>query len=62
MMDSRDEKELGKLAYDAYVESVGGVAFNGDRLPPFEGVPLKINVAWIAAARAVASAVGSERE
>lgn len=62
MMDSCDEKEMGKLAYEAYVESVGGVAFNGDKLPAFEDVPLKINVAWIAAARAVASAVRSERE
>jgi hypothetical protein len=55
------ENELGRLAYDTYVQSVGGVAFNGDKLPPFEGLSVKISVAWVAAARAVACAVRNEQ-
>jgi hypothetical protein len=54
--------ERGKLAYDVYCESVGGVAFNGDQLPPFDedgDGPNRdqIRAAWIAAAAAVAADV-----
>lgn len=60
-MDSRNEQDMGRLAYETYKQSVGGKAVNGDDLPAFENLPLKINVAWIAAARAVATEVRSER-
>lgn len=60
-MDSRNEADMARLAYETYCESVGGKAFNGDDLPPFEHVPLKITTAWVAAARAVATAVRNER-
>jgi hypothetical protein len=60
-MDSRNEMDMAKAAYDAYKESVGGTAFNGDQLPEFSGLNLKITTAWLAAARAVATAVRSER-
>lgn len=47
---------LARIAYDAYCESVGGKAFNGDDLPPFADVPQRIKDAWIAAVTAVKDA------
>lgn len=56
------EKELARLAYEAYCESVGGKsAITGDPLPIYEALPIDVHVAWIAAARAVASRVRNER-
>lgn len=60
-MDSRNELDMAEASYNAYSESVGGKAVNGDTLPPFGQLSLKITTAWIAAARAVATAVRSER-
>lgn len=50
-------ESLAKVAYDAYCVSVGGKAFNGDDLPPFENVPERIQRAWIAAVVAVKEAI-----
>lgn len=52
----------GQLAYDTYCETVGGRAFNGDQLPPFDqdgDGPNRdhIRAGWIAAALAVAEDV-----
>lgn len=47
---------LARIAYDAYCESVGGKAFNGDNLPPFDDVPQRIKNAWLAAVNAVTEA------
>ena len=56
------EGELAKVAYNSYVASVGGTSpITGDPLPPFEGLSLQVTAGWIAAARAVATAVRSER-
>lgn len=33
-MTSEQVKEAAMIAYDAYNEAVGGVAWNGDKLPP----------------------------
>lgn len=60
-MDTRNEDEMGQLAYDTYKESVGGKAVNGDELPEYRNLPMHVLVGWIAAARAVATAVRSER-
>lgn len=49
--------ELARVGYDAYCVSVGGVAFNGDRLPEFKDVPDKIQQAWMNAAVAIKVAV-----
>jgi hypothetical protein len=46
--------EPGKVAYDAYCESVGGVSkFTGEKLPVFEDQDADIRRAWNAAAEAV---------
>jgi len=55
------ERDLAKIAYDTYSASVGGRAVNGDELPAFEDLNVKVSVAWLAAARAVATAVRSEQ-
>ncbi len=52
--------ERGRLAYDTYCAAVGGRAFNGDQLPPFDedgDGPNRdhIRAAWIAAGLAVAA-------
>lgn len=53
---------LAEIAYTAYCEAVGGVAFNGDALPTWEQQrqreDQKIPDAWIAAVNAVCAAVG----
>ncbi len=52
--------EPGKIAYDAYSESVGSVSkFTGEKLPPFEDQDADIRKAWNAAAEAVKSAFGA---
>jgi hypothetical protein len=58
--DSTDYQR-GQLAYDTYCASVGGVAFNGDQLPPFEDTPDRVRDGWVAASVAVAAAVLTER-
>lgn len=56
------ENELGRVAYEAYCQSVGGKSpITGDTLPPFEVLTFQVSVAWIAAARAVAGQVRNER-
>lgn len=46
---------LAQVAYDAYCAAVGGKAFNGDDLPPFDAVPERIQRAWVVAVTAVAA-------
>lgn len=44
----------GKVAYDAYRQSTGGVSLiSGDRLPEFADLGAPIRAAWEAAAEAV---------
>jgi len=43
----------GEVGYQAYCESVGGRAFNGDALPRWEDVPGRIRDAWDHAAAAI---------
>lgn len=52
-MKNKKTYELAKMAYDAYSESVGGKAFNGDPLPAFKDVPERIKYAWDKAALAI---------
>lgn len=48
----------GKLAYDAYCESSGGVSLvSGAKLPPWEELKPEIKTAWQAAADAIIGAV-----
>lgn len=44
-----DREERAKGGYTRYVEDCGGVSVNGDYLPPWEGLPEKIQRHWIAA-------------
>lgn len=58
--DSGNERDMAMLAYNTYKDSVGGHAYDGQPLPAFEHMPLKITTAWLAAARAVSSAVRNQ--
>lgn len=58
-MNSKQE-ENGKLAYEAYSESVGGKSVNGDDLPPWRHVAQYIQLAWSIAAQRVANKVKGE--
>ncbi len=56
------DKNLGGIAYDAYCKSVGGVSWNGDKLPTWDEMCLdekkqKLVVAWCASAEAVHAAI-----
>lgn len=45
---------FGKVAYDAYCKSTGGVSLiSGAKLPEWEELKVEIKTAWDAAARAV---------
>lgn len=44
---------MARLAYDAYCQTVGGTAFNGDKLPAFEGTNSTIQAGWVSAANAI---------
>lgn len=59
-LDSRNEDDMGRAAYEAYCESVGWKAFNGDPLPQYTALQISIRTGWVAAARAVATAVRNE--
>ncbi len=51
-------EDYGRMAYDAYKHSVGGVsAVSGDRLPEFDNQSPVIQEAWRYAADTVADAV-----
>jgi hypothetical protein len=51
-------KELGKIAYDAYLASTGGVSLvDGAELGKFEDQDPQMQVAWEIAAKAVAAHV-----
>lgn len=61
-VNSRSELEMGKVAYEAYSLSTEGKSLvSGDRLPEWSDLAMPIRVAWIAAARAVATTVLAER-
>ena len=50
--------DLGKIAYEAYCENTGWKSLvSGATLPPWSELNLSIQVAWGAAASAVAKAV-----
>lgn len=50
--------ELGRIAYDAYFDSVGGkLPASGAVMPPWEGLRFVYIKAWEAAAAAVYAAV-----
>lgn len=60
-LDSRNEDDMGKLAYNAYCDSVGWKVGDDSILPMYAELSFKARTAWIAAARAVATAVRSEQ-
>ena len=41
-----DTENLSRIAYETYCKSVGGMAFNGDKLPDWINVPGRIADAW----------------
>lgn len=43
----------GKIAYEAYGESVGWTTFSGSKMPSWEDQNDQLKLAWNAAARAV---------
>lgn len=54
-LDARAER-LGRLAFDSYADSVGGISAQGLPIPPWESLPQHIRAAWVYAALAVANA------
>lgn len=54
-------EDMAKVAYEAYVQSCGGVSVKGDPLPTWEDQRPEIRQHWDAAAQAVlAAAMGGE--
>jgi hypothetical protein len=47
----------GQVAYEAYAASTGGKTFDGREMPTWDELPVRIQVAWGAAAKAVAKQV-----
>ena len=54
---SDDDQMLGKVAFDAYSASKGGVTYDNKPIPPWESVGPDVQRGWIVAARAVKAAV-----
>jgi hypothetical protein len=52
--------ELGKVAYEAYGESVGWVTFSGSRMPSWAEQNERLKLAWNAAADAVMRVVDAK--
>ncbi|AXH66183.1 hypothetical protein SEA_SATIS_22 [Streptomyces phage Satis] len=52
--------ELGKVAYEAYGESVNWTTFSGGKMPSWEEQNDRLKAAWNAAAEAVARNVREE--
>jgi hypothetical protein len=52
--------ELGKVAYEAYGESVGWTTFSGQKMPSWQEQNDRLKLAWNAAAEAVARNVREE--
>jgi hypothetical protein len=50
--------DLGRIAYEAYVASCGGVSVRGEPLPSWEDQAPAIRAHWEAAALAVIAANG----
>lgn len=48
---------IGETAYRAYAESTGGRTWDDKAMPTWDQLPVKIQVAWTAAATAVAKDV-----
>jgi hypothetical protein len=47
---------LGQIAFGAYVDSVGGIAVNGDPVPEWAALPVPLRTAWTEAGKAAVRA------
>lgn len=54
---SDEDKALGKIAFDAYSASKGGVTYDNKPIPPWENVGPDVQKGWIVAALAVKAEV-----
>lgn len=52
--------ELGRVAYEAYGDSVGWTTFSGQKMPAWEEQNERLKKAWNAAAEAVARSAREE--
>ena len=52
--------ELGRVAYEAYGESVGWMTFSGTKMPSWEEQNDRLKQAWNSAAAAVEARVREE--
>ena len=43
-------EQLGKANFEAYNQSVGGVTYDGKKIPPWENLSEKVKAGWIAGA------------
>lgn len=58
---SDQERALGKIAFDAYSASKGGVTYDNKPIPPWGSVGPDVQRGWILAARAVKAVVLTPR-
>lgn len=52
--------DLGRVAYEAYGESVGWITFSGQKMPSWADQNDRLKQAWNSAARAVEQRVREE--
>jgi hypothetical protein len=57
-----DAGALGRVAFDAYGETTGGLTHDGRPIPQWEDLGEAVQQAWIAAATAVIRATAPARE
>jgi hypothetical protein len=53
-------EELGRLAYEAYGDTVGWITFSGTKMPGWAEQNERLRLAWIAAAEAVERKVSAK--
>jgi hypothetical protein len=53
-------KQLGKIAYEAYCKSRGWKSVRGEPLPQFEAQEERLQVAWQEAAEAVSNHISNQ--
>ena len=53
-----EARVLARVAYAAYGATTDGLNYQGNEMPTFDALPVKIKAAWEAAVRAVLDADG----
>lgn len=48
---------FGRIAFNAYNQSKGGLTYDGKKIPPWKDLPPDVQLAWTASAKAVMQAM-----